>query len=167
MAVVNRVSLPKGPPTPSRSSPESGVTAPLQVHASPKSRRWGGVHRRCGGVRLDARGHRRGQPPSSVWTRHGVVKQGQSRGAVGTISRGEGRGSRGVRTGQAGRGRARGGERLMGRRRLRRERQGCIRRGGTSEPAPEAVRQAVGGGCRSGWGRLLSVSNAVEAGTWR
>ena len=34
-------------------------------------------------------------------------------------------------------------------------------------PAPEVVRQAVGGGCRSGWGRLLSVTNAVEAGTWR
>ena len=29
------------------------------------------------------------------------------------------------------------------------------------------VRQAVGGGCQSGWGRLLSVTNAVEAGTWR
>ena len=33
---------------------------------------------------------------------------------------------------------------------------GCIRRGGTSQ----AVRQAVGGGCRSGWGWLLSVTNA-------
>ena len=31
----------------------------------------------------------------------------------------------------------------------------------------EAVRQAVGGGCQSGWGRLLSVTNAAEAGTWR
>ena len=30
---------------------------------------------------------------------------------------------------------------------------------------PEAVRQAVGGGCQSGWGRLLSVTNAVGAGT--
>ena len=45
--------------------------------------------------------------------------------------------------------------------------QGCIRREGTSEAAPEAVKQAVGGGCRSGWGRLLSVTNAIEAGTWR
>ena len=36
-----------------------------------------------------------------------------------------------------------------------------------SETAPEAVRQAVGGGCQSGWGRLLSVTNAIEAGTWR
>ena len=47
--------------------------------------------------------------------------------------------------------------------------QGCIRREGTctSEVGPEAVRQAVGGGCRSGWGRLLSVTNAIEAGTWR
>ena len=32
--------------------------------------------------------------------------------------------------------------------------------------APEAVRQAVGGGCQSGWGRLLSVTNAVEPGAW-
>ena len=44
---------------------------------------------------------------------------------------------------------------------------GCIRRDGTSEVAPEAVEQAVGGGCRSGWGRLLSVTNAIEAGTCR
>ena len=33
-----------------------------------------------------------------------------------------------------------------------------------SEAAPEAVRQAVGGGCQSGWGRLLSVTNAIQAG---
>ena len=45
--------------------------------------------------------------------------------------------------------------------------QGCVRREGTSEAAPKAVRQAVGGGCRSGWGRLLSVTNAIEAGTCR
>ena len=44
---------------------------------------------------------------------------------------------------------------------------GCIGREGTSEAAPEAVRLAVGGGCQSGGGRLLSVANAVEAGTWR
>ena len=31
---------------------------------------------------------------------------------------------------------------------------GCIRREGTSEAAPEAVRQAVGGGCTSGWGAV-------------
>ena len=37
----------------------------------------------------------------------------------------------------------------------------------TSEAAPEAVRQAVGGGCQSGWGRLLSVTNAIESGTCR
>ena len=37
----------------------------------------------------------------------------------------------------------------------------------TSEAAPEGVREAVGGGCQSGWGRLLSVTNAIEAGTWR
>ena len=40
-------------------------------------------------------------------------------------------------------------------------------REGTSEAAPEAIRSAVGGGCQSGRGRLLSVTNAVEAGTWR
>ena len=45
--------------------------------------------------------------------------------------------------------------------------QGCIRTERASEVAPEAVRQAVGGGCRSGWGRLLSVTNAIEPGTWR
>ena len=44
---------------------------------------------------------------------------------------------------------------------------GCIRREGTSEAAPEAVGQAVGGGCQIGWGRLLSATNAIEAGTWR
>ena len=49
----------------------------------------------------------------------------------------------------------------------KRDRQGCIRREGTSEVAPEAVGQAVGGGCRSGWGRLLLVTNAIEAGTCR
>ena len=32
--------------------------------------------------------------------------------------------------------------------------QGCVRREGTSEAAPGAVRQAVGGGCRSGWGAV-------------
>ena len=41
--------------------------------------------------------------------------------------------------------------------------QGCIRREGASEAAPEAVRQAVGGGGQSGWGRLLAVTNAIEA----
>ena len=41
---------------------------------------------------------------------------------------------------------------------------GCSRREGASEAAPEAGRRAVGGGCQSGWGRLLSVTNAVEAG---
>ena len=45
--------------------------------------------------------------------------------------------------------------------------QGCTRREGASQAAPAAVRQAVGGGCQSGWGRLLSVTNAVEAGAWR
>ena len=42
-----------------------------------------------------------------------------------------------------------------------------MRREGTSEAAPEAVRRAVRGGCRSGWGRLLSVTNAMQTGTWR
>ena len=32
--------------------------------------------------------------------------------------------------------------------------QGCIRREGTSEAAPEALSQAVGGGCQSGWGAV-------------
>ena len=41
------------------------------------------------------------------------------------------------------------------------------RREGTSEAAPEAVGQAVGGGCQSGWGRLLSVTSAIEPGTCR
>ena len=40
---------------------------------------------------------------------------------------------------------------------------GCTRREGTSEAAPEAVR----GRCRTGWGRLLLVTNATDAGTWR
>ena len=38
---------------------------------------------------------------------------------------------------------------------------------GPQKVAPQAVRQAVRGGCQSGWGRLLSVTNAIEAGTWR
>ena len=45
--------------------------------------------------------------------------------------------------------------------------QGWIRREGTCEAAPEAVRQAVGRGCQSGWGRLPSVTNAIEAGSCR
>ena len=45
--------------------------------------------------------------------------------------------------------------------------QGCVRREGTSEADPAAVRQAVGGGCPSDCGRLLSVTNAIEPGTWR
>ena len=45
--------------------------------------------------------------------------------------------------------------------------QGCITREGASEAAPEAVRPAVGGGCQSGCGRSLSVTNAIEVGTWR
>ena len=40
-------------------------------------------------------------------------------------------------------------------------------REGTWDAAPAAVRPAVGGGCQSGWGRLLSVTNAIEAGAWR
>ena len=43
--------------------------------------------------------------------------------------------------------------------------QGCMRRKEASGVAPAAVRQAVGGGCQSGWGRLLSVTNAIGAGT--
>ena len=44
--------------------------------------------------------------------------------------------------------------------------QGCMRREGTPEPAPAAVTQAVGGGWQSGWGRVPSVTNAIEAGPW-
>ena len=33
--------------------------------------------------------------------------------------------------------------------------------GGTAEAAREAVRQAVGGGRKSGWGRLLSATNVM------
>ena len=45
--------------------------------------------------------------------------------------------------------------------------QGCTRREEASEAVPETVGQAVGGGCQSGWGRLLSVTNAIKAGAWR
>ena len=42
-----------------------------------------------------------------------------------------------------------------------------LRGGGGSEAVPGAVRQAVGGGGKSGWGRLLSVTNAMEDGRVR
>ena len=42
-----------------------------------------------------------------------------------------------------------------------------MRREGTSVVTLEAVRQAVGGGCQSGWVRLSSVANATEARTCR
>ena len=45
--------------------------------------------------------------------------------------------------------------------------QGCIRTEGTAYAAPEAITQAVVGGHQSGWGRLPSVTNAIEAGTCR
>ena len=45
--------------------------------------------------------------------------------------------------------------------------EGCIRREGTPEAASTVVRQAVGRGCQSGWGRLLSATHILEAGTWR
>ena len=38
---------------------------------------------------------------------------------------------------------------------------------GKGPRGPEAVRQAVGGGCQSCWGRLMSVTNTIEAATWR
>ena len=45
---------------------------------------------------------------------------------------------------------------------------GCIRRERTSEAAPEAVRQAVRREeVTKAVGRFLSVTNAIEAGTWR
>ena len=43
---------------------------------------------------------------------------------------------------------------------------GAARPGPCMRP-PGAVRQAVGGGRQSDWGWLLSVTNAIEAGTWR
>ena len=49
------------------------------------------------GVHLDAPGQRRGPLPSSVWTRHRAVNQGQSGGSVGTTFQGKGRVSRDVR----------------------------------------------------------------------
>ena len=48
-------------------------------------------------------------------------------------------------------------------------RRGCMRREGTSEVAPEAVRQAVGGGCRSGWGfhkAVLQHLNCWHSSPW-
>ena len=58
---------------------------------------------------------------------------------------------------------------VTGDRRDAREQQhhGCTGREGTSEAALDAVRQAAGGGCQSGWGRLLSVANAIQAGACR
>ena len=52
-------------------------------------------HRPYGGVRLDARSQWRGRLPSSVWTRHGAVKQGRCWGSVGTHPQGNGRGCAG------------------------------------------------------------------------
>ena len=42
------------------------------------------------------------------------------------------------------------------------EEQRCSRRECTPEAAPEAVRQAVGGGWQIVWGQLLSVPNALK-----
>ena len=42
---------------------------------------------------------------------------------------------------------------------------GMLGRAGAREEVPKAVRQAVGGGCQSGWRRLLAVTNAIEVGT--
>ena len=80
--------------------PVGEVTPQVDI-LGPKSRRWGEVPHRRYGVRP---GQRRGQLPSSVYPRHRAVKQGQSRGSVGTTSKGKGRGCRGVRIGQAGEG---------------------------------------------------------------
>ena len=66
------------------------------------------------GAHLGAHGQRRGPLPSSVWTRHGAVKQGKSGGSVGTADQGRGKGSREGKMGRGGRGRTRGGERPMG-----------------------------------------------------
>ena len=53
-------------------------------------------------------GQRGGQLPSSVWTRHTAVKQGQPCGSDGTTYQGKGRVSREIRIGQAGRARSMG-----------------------------------------------------------
>ena len=87
----------------------------------------------------DARGgQRRGQLPSSLWTRHGAVKQGQSGGPVGATFQGKGRVGREVRIGRAGRGRAQGGERPMGRRLSRERVQG---KGTSKRPSANGRRQ--------------------------
>ena len=73
--------------------------SPVDLHPHPPPPRahppplggWGG-HRRDGGVRPAAPGHRRGLVPSAVWTRHGAVEQGQSGGCVGPTDRREGKG---------------------------------------------------------------------------
>ena len=57
----------------------------------------------------DAPDQRRGPAPSAVWTRHGAVGQGKSRGSVGTTDQGKGKGSGEGKTGHGGRGRTRGG----------------------------------------------------------
>ena len=58
------------------------------------------------GVRLDAPGQWQGLKPSSVRIRHREVKQGQSRGSVGSTYEGKRRVCRDIKIGQAGRGRA-------------------------------------------------------------
>ena len=50
------------------------------------------------------------------------------------------------------------GTRLRGDGHSRSSGQGCLRREGASEAAPEAVGWAFGGGCQSGWAPLLSVT---------
>ena len=40
-----------------------------------------------------------------------------------------------------------------------------MRREGASEAAPGAVRQAVGGGCRSGWGRVMALQSVPDQKT--
>ena len=70
--------------------------------------------------RLDARGQRQGQLPSSVWTRHRGVKQGKSRAPLAQLTKGKE--SREGKIGQGGRGRTQGGERPMGTTALSRKR---------------------------------------------
>ena len=105
-----------------------------------------GLRGPAGGALVAAR--RRGQ---------GLDGDGEPAGRAGAQCRAPDRNAHLLQTGGQGVGR---GGRAPGR--------GCVRGGGGgSEEAPEAVRRAVGGGCRSGWGRLLSVPNAIEAGTCR
>ena len=120
---------------------------------------WGGGGGGLACVRVRGGGGGGGGEVADVANRQGPLLPGQSEGqprgsALGM--HGEGGMGRGAWGGGLEVDRARrGGVHVPG--------PGCNRREGASE----AVGWAVGGGCQSGWGRLLSVTNASEPGTWR